>query len=174
MSVKCLIDTGSTCIIILLDILLNIVKNPTLKKTESQLKFYGGAMMKSISKYSLYTKIKDKFFKLRFEIVLTKVSQNSLLSANTSEKLSLISINDEDNAIGNSTSVETLVGKYADVSEGSGCLPGKLHLEMDKNVTPVQHSSRKLPVALKEDSAFHPSKVDKVSTRNFWGLSGKK
>ena len=132
---KCLINTGSTCIIILLDILLNNVKNPTLKKTESQLKFYGGAMMKSISKYSLYTKIKDKFFKLRFEIVLTKVSQNALLSANTSEKLSLISINDEDTAIGNSASVvETLVGKYADVSEGSGCLPGKLHLEIDKNV----------------------------------------
>ena len=132
---KCLINTGSTCIIILLDILLNNVKNPTLKKTESQLKFYGGAMMKSISKFSLYTKIKDKFFKLRFEIVLTKVSQNALLSANTSEKLSLISINDEDTAIGNSASVvETLVGKYADVSEGSGCLPGKLHLEIDKNV----------------------------------------
>ena len=136
---KCLINTGSTCIIILLDILLNNVKNPTLKKTESQLKFYGGAMMKSISKYSLYTKIKDKFFKLRFEIVLTKVSQNALLSANTSEKLSLISINDEDTAIGNSASVvETLVGKYADVSEGSGCLPGKLHLEIDKNVLSCQ------------------------------------
>ena len=26
----------------------------------------------------------------------------------------------------------------------------------------------------KVDSAFHPSEVDKVSTRNVWGLSGKK
>ena len=26
----------------------------------------------------------------------------------------------------------------------------------------------------KVDSAFHPSKVDKMSTRNFWELSGKK
>ena len=26
----------------------------------------------------------------------------------------------------------------------------------------------------KVDSAFHPSAVNKVSTRNFWGLSGKK
>ena len=26
----------------------------------------------------------------------------------------------------------------------------------------------------KVHSAFHPSEVDKVSTRNFWGLSGKK
>ena len=24
------------------------------------------------------------------------------------------------------------------------------------------------------DSAFHPSEVDKMSTRNFWELSGKK
>ena len=26
----------------------------------------------------------------------------------------------------------------------------------------------------KVDSAFHPSKVDKISTRNFWELNGKK
>ena len=26
----------------------------------------------------------------------------------------------------------------------------------------------------KADSAFHPSEVDKMSTRNFWELSGKK
>ena len=74
-----------------------------------------------------------------------------MLSANTSEKLSLISINNEVNAIRNSTSVETLVEKYADVFEGLGRLPGKLHLEIDKNVTPVQHSPRKIPVALKDD-----------------------
>ena len=26
----------------------------------------------------------------------------------------------------------------------------------------------------KVDSAFHPSEIDKMSTRNFWELSGKK
>ena len=26
----------------------------------------------------------------------------------------------------------------------------------------------------KVDSVFHPSKIDKMSTRNFWELSGKK
>ena len=65
-------------------ILQNIVKSPILKKTESQLKFYDGASMKSVSKYSLFTKIKDRFFKLGFEIVSTKVSRNPLLSENTS------------------------------------------------------------------------------------------
>ena len=38
-SVKCLKDTGSTCNIMPIDILRNIVKNPILKKTERQLKF---------------------------------------------------------------------------------------------------------------------------------------
>ena len=95
---KCLIDTGPTFNIVLFDILQNIVnKNPVLEKTESQLKFYDGATMKSRGKYSLYTRIKDKFFKLRFEIVSTKISQNLLPSANTSEKLSLISINNDAN-----------------------------------------------------------------------------
>ena len=102
-SMKCPIDAGSTYNIMPLDILQNIVKNPILQKTKSQLKFYDGAMMKSIGKYSLYTKVKDKFFKLHFKIVPTKVSRNLLPSVNTSEKLSLISINNELNAIGNST-----------------------------------------------------------------------
>ena len=134
---KCLIDTRSTCNIMPFDILQNIVKNPVLQKTESQLKFYDGARMKSIGKYSLYTKLTDKLFKLRFEIVSRKLSRNPFLSANTSEKLSLISINNEVNAIGNSASVETLVEKNADVFEGLGRLQGTLHLEIDKNVTPV-------------------------------------
>ena len=81
-----------------------------------------------------------------------------LLSANTSEKLSLISINDEVHAIENSTSVKTLVEKYA-VFEGLGCLPGKLHLEIDKNVPPVLHSPRKIPVPLKDDI---DSKLDQM------------
>ena len=71
-SVKCLIDTGSTCNIMPFDILQNIVKNPILQKTESQLKLYDVATMKSIGKYNLYAKIKGKFFKLPFEIVSTK------------------------------------------------------------------------------------------------------
>ena len=47
--------------------------------------------------------------------------------------------------------METLVEKYADVFEGLGRLPGKLLLEIDKNVTPVQHCLRKKPVALRDD-----------------------
>ena len=79
-SVKCLIGIGSTCNITPFDILQNIVKNPILKKTESQVKFHDGATMKSIGKYTLHTKIWNKFLKSRFEILSTKVSRNPLLS----------------------------------------------------------------------------------------------
>ena len=65
--------------------------------------------------------------------------------------MGLISINNQVNAIGNSTSGETLVKRYADVFEGIGFLPGKLHLEIGKNVPPVQHNPRKIPVILKDD-----------------------
>ena len=66
MRMKCIIATESTCNIMPFDILQNIVENPILKKTESKLKFYDGATMKSLGKYSLYKIIKDKSFKLRF------------------------------------------------------------------------------------------------------------
>ena len=36
--------------------------------------------MKSVGKYTLYTKIWNKFFKLRFEILSTNVSRNPLLA----------------------------------------------------------------------------------------------
>ena len=40
---------------------------------------------------------------------------------------------------------------------------------------PNKHIAEDSPVCgSKVDSAFHPSKVDKMSTRNIWELSGKK
>ena len=43
--------------------------------------------------------------------------------------------------------------------EELGCFPVKLHLEIDKNVTPVQHGPRKIPAALKDDIN---SKLDQI------------
>ena len=40
---------------------------------------------------------------------------------------------------------------YSDVFEGLGRLPGKLHLEIDKTIEPVQHTPRKVPIATKEE-----------------------
>ena len=72
MRVKYLIDYGSRCNSMPFDILQAIAKKLILKKTESQLKFYDEATIKSISKYSLYTKIKDKFLKYALKLFQQK------------------------------------------------------------------------------------------------------
>ena len=63
----------------------------------------------------------------------------------------------------------------------------KFLLESDRNYIPLSNGlvgkalvsnpgvrCSKALVGFKIDSAFHPFEVDKMSTRNFWELSGKK
>ena len=45
---------------------------------------------------------------------------------------------------------DSLLNTYSDVFEGLGCLPGELHLNINKSVPPVQNAPRKLPLAVKE------------------------
>ena len=45
---------------------------------------------------------------------------------------------------------ESILKEYADVIRGEGKLEGDLHLEIDPNVPPVQLSTRKVPIAIKE------------------------
>lgn len=46
--------------------------------------------------------------------------------------------------------VSQVVTQFKDVFEGEGMLMGKLHLQVDQCVPPVQLPARKPPVALKE------------------------
>lgn len=43
---------------------------------------------------------------------------------------------------------EQIKQEYSDVFQGDGCLPGKLKLEVDERVEPVQLPKRRVPVAL--------------------------
>lgn len=46
--------------------------------------------------------------------------------------------------------VEDYISQYTDVFTGEGKLEGLLHLEIDKNMQPVQLPTRKVPIALRE------------------------
>lgn len=43
---------------------------------------------------------------------------------------------------------EQIKQEYSDVIQGNGCLPGKLKLEVDEQVEPIQLPKRRMPVAL--------------------------
>lgn len=43
-----------------------------------------------------------------------------------------------------------ILSEYEDLFTELGCIPGEYHIETNPDVTPVVHSPRKVPVALKD------------------------
>ena len=54
---------------------------------------------------------------------------------------------------------EENIGRIWKFLDTIGCLPDKLHLEVDKSIRPVQHVLRKIPVAIKDEIM---KKIDKL------------
>ena len=48
-----------------------------------------------------------------------------------------------------------LIIEYEDTFTGLDCLPGKYHIEVDENVTLVQHAPRRVPISLKNELKAH-------------------
>ena len=59
-------------------------------------------------------------------------------------------------------SAEGILDKYNDVFHGLGTLPGYVHLQTNPEVAPVQHTPRKMPVALKKEVK---AKLDEMEKR---------
>ena len=158
-STTCQLDTGATCNVISLKDYCEItgLKTPMLQKTDVRLNLYDGSWMKPLGYCTVYTKLRGKHYKLGFQVVTTKVAQKPLLSANTCQKLNLLTVNTEDanevvymakEVVGGLTK-EQILEDYSDVFTGLGQFPGEHHIEIDPTVRPVQHQPRRVPVALK-------------------------
>ena len=82
---------------------------------------------------TLHTVHNGKPYKLRFEVVTTKVARKPLLSANACQVRQLITVNMPE-SINNITtnSAEAILDKYSDVFHGLGTLPGYVHLQTNK------------------------------------------
>ena len=84
------------------------------------------------------------------------------MSTNTCEELGLITIHNDEQLEASGThceinfsntyvSTDPIQEEFKDVFEGLGCLLGKVHLECDHRIKPVQHTPRKVPIATKEE-----------------------
>ena len=61
-------------------------------------------------------------------------------------------------------SVEAIKRKYPTVfAEGVGCLEGKYHIKIDPNIDPVQHTPRRVPIAMREQLK---STLDQLAKQN--------
>ena len=45
---------------------------------------------------------------------------------------------------------EGLLNDFQEVFNGLGCFPGEYHIEVDKDVSPVVHAPRRIPITLKD------------------------
>ena len=97
----------------------------------------------------------NKKYSIEFHLVCGEYK--SILGLRASEHLQLLTVNSqnilavESRGVEEKTSkVEDYISQYTDVFTGEGKLEGLLHLEIDKNVQPVQLPTRKVPIALRE------------------------
>ena len=85
--------------------------------------------------------------------ISTKHSQ-PILGLEACLQFELLSIIDENICAMQSTqatlTIDTIVKEYKDLFEGLGEMPGKVHLEVDPGVQPVQMSLRRLPIPIKD------------------------
>ena len=91
--VKCLLDTGTTCNVISMDDLNKISRNAVMGENQTRLNMYDGSYMRPLGVCALHTVHNGKPYKLRFEVVTTKVARKPLLSANACQVMQLVSVN---------------------------------------------------------------------------------
>ena len=128
-----------------------------MKNSSVKLTLFGGSTMKPTGECDLYIKHNGMKHVLKFQVIQDKCIP--LLSAETCEKLQLIQLNASvmdsvhqlnDSVVPEPLSEEELMSKFQDVFNGLGHI-GDAKIVVDQSVTPVQHSPRRVPVALRKD-----------------------
>ncbi|KAL9953243.1 hypothetical protein ACROYT_G040629 [Oculina patagonica] len=158
-TLACQLDTGATCNVLCLDDLSAITQlgDPPMKNSTVKLKLFGGSTMKPAGECDLHIKHNGTKHVLKFQVIQDKCKP--LLSAETCEKLQLIQLNASvtdsvhqlnDSVVPEPLSKEELMSKFHDVFNGLGHI-GDAKIVVDQSVAPVQHSPRRVPVALRKD-----------------------
>ena len=131
--------------------------DPPMDNSSVKLKIFGGSTLKPLRECKLHVQHKGKKKTLKFQVAENKCKP--LLSADTCEKLQLIRLNVSvpeslhqmsESPMQNPLSRDDLLNKCHEVFSGLGHI-GDAKIVVDKNVTPVQHSPRRVPVALQKD-----------------------
>ena len=95
--------------------------------------------------------------KYSIEFHLVRGECKSILGLTASEHLQLLTVNSQNIfSVGSNgmeekgPKMEDYISQYTDVFTGEGKLEELLHLEIDRNVQPVQLPTQKVPIALRE------------------------
>lgn len=117
-----------------------------LTKTSIKLHGYSGGNIPVVGKCFLKVNYKENTYFIKF--IIANVDSPPVLGRSSCEELNLLKrimfIDQPTN------SSENILDEFPNIFKGMGCLPGEYKIQLDKNVSPIVHAPRKLPIALKE------------------------
>ena len=154
---RCQLDTGATCNVISHRDLTQLLQDgqPPLRRSKVKLKTFDGTFLRPLGETTLQAEHRGKRHTLLFQVL--NGTNNPILSAETCETMGLVQFNidlpQEVNTLqGVQTPIteENVLQEYKDLFKGLGLL-GHTTLVTDPEVKPVQHTHRRIPVALQED-----------------------
>lgn len=134
--IKFQLDTGARCNVLSVSDYKRIRHKKQMKKPEVVLRSFSGHKLVPEGTITLDLLCKEEERKVKFHVVETQ--STSIISGQTAEEIGLIK---------RIYQVET---KYSDMFEGLGCIPGEYSIKINKEVEPVVHPPRKVPVALRQ------------------------
>ena len=150
------VDTGATCDILRLE---DVTDKAMINPTTQRLRLYDGTLVTPVGQICTRTENPNTGQMYDCDFIVVKDASTSLIGARTSLAMGLIRVDYESIAKTDimaepakcSLTKEAILERYSDVfAERVGCLEGKLHLERDQSVTPVQMPVRKVPLAMQE------------------------
>jgi len=152
---KCQLDTGATCNVLSYRD-LSIIKqdgNPHMDGSKTKLKLFDGSLMKSLGEVKLQVIHGGKTHVLKFQVV--SGTNKPLLSAETCQKLELLKLGSQAEVLvldvkQTPLTVQSILKDYEDVFKGLGHI-GISSFVVDPAAVPVQHTSRRIPIALKKE-----------------------
>lgn len=157
------LDTGAQANIIPRNVFKELHISPKhLRKVKVNLYTYNGEVMNPDGKIDIRCRIRKVERTLPFYI--TAKGSTPILGKESCARLGLIQHIPADSIESADVCVtkDKLLQQYQDVFSGLGHLPGKYHIEIDPNSTPVIHPPRKVPAALHSSVRDELQRMEKL------------
>ena len=148
--ITCQLDTAASCNVMSLTD-YQLLGNLPRKQSETTLTMYDGSVSRSLGKCMACVQNRQgKLTELEYEIL--EIIHHTLLSLDTCLNLQLLSYEVECICLaeaGEGLTKERIVGDYADVCSGTGCLAGEYDIPVDRAIPAVQNRPRRIPLTMK-------------------------